>query len=691
MRELHDIFDECVDRLAVGESIDAIVRDYPDHAAELRDLLTLGQLAGQAQINTADIDSAQEAGRSRLADLISRPQVPNKELKTMTQEKSKRKIKPITEARWKLPAIAVAGIALLIGGVLIGLFVANRQGGIDLPPQIALAVADDACLTPIANQNQVGQQTANQMQQTPTPFGLSEVRLTATALESLFAESTPVAAGIDIAGSMPTPMPTGTPFPTMLPPVEAPAVELGAVGGADGDDAVYGYGADTTLPDTGGGAALGGEMPPAAPVVEGRTSTAVTVPESVMIVPTSVASLDRDYSDEAESAEALADGMVDVDTTTVEESLPADYYTNAQQQMQPLQAGEIDDNADWDVYQAYRNNYFQQYSPFSVNDKDVTDRQIINVVDESGLPVLGACVQIYMGESLIVQNRTFATGLTMFFPNMLDNTRYVDNFNVVVSKNGIAEQATLNRNTIGETLTIELPFTQEVTPQLDVMFLVDTTGSMADEIQQLQDNILSISSQIDALPGNVSARYGLVAYKDFGDEYVTKTFDFVADVHEFQSALMVISAGGGGDTPEALNEGLNEALNVVQWRDENTVKLIFIVADAAPHIDYNNGLDYSVMMLDALARGIKMHPIASSGLEPDGEYMLRQMAQATMGHFIFLTYEGSVAGTPGEERTDLEVGAPEDVQGVGDYSVAQLDEVVLRLITDELAALQPQQ
>src|SRR5688572_26093146 len=145
MRELHDIFDECVDRLAAGESIDAIVRDYPDHATELRDLLTLGQLAGQAQINTADIDSAQESGRSRLADLISRPQVPNKEQKIMTQEKSKRKIRPITEARWKLPAIAVAGIALLIGGVLIGLFVANRQGGIDLPPQIALAVADDAC------------------------------------------------------------------------------------------------------------------------------------------------------------------------------------------------------------------------------------------------------------------------------------------------------------------------------------------------------------------------------------------------------------------------------------------------------------------------------------------------------------------------------------------------------------------
>ena len=96
MRELHDLFDECVDRLAAGESIEAIVRDYPDHADELRDLLMLGQLAGQAQMNTADIDSAQEAGRTRLADLIFLPQT-EKEQKTMTQEKSKRKIKPIVE------------------------------------------------------------------------------------------------------------------------------------------------------------------------------------------------------------------------------------------------------------------------------------------------------------------------------------------------------------------------------------------------------------------------------------------------------------------------------------------------------------------------------------------------------------------------------------------------------------------
>src|SRR5687767_5144570 len=132
------------------------------------------------------------------------------------------------------------------------------------------------------------------------------------------------------------------------------------------------------------------------------------------------------------------------------------------------------------------------------------------------------------------------------------------------------------------------------------------------------------------------------------------------------------------------------ALNAVNWRGEDAIKLVFLVADAPPHLEYPDDTDYSVLMQDALARGIKVHPIASSGLQPEGEYILRQIAQYTMGHFIFLTYQEGVAGTVGDDRPDLDVGEARDEQGVGDYSVAQLDELVVRLIRDEIAALQGQ-
>jgi hypothetical protein len=187
---------------------------------------------------------------------------------------------------------------------------------------------------------------------------------------------------------------------------------------------------------------------------------------------------------------------------------------------------------------------------------------------------------------------------------------------------------------------------------------------------------------------NIDVRYGR-SYRDRGDAYITQTFDFVPDVTAFQSSLSGVVADAGGDTPESLNEALHTALNNVTWRGDDTVKLVFLVADAAPHLDYPNDYDYSQEMAVAAQRGIKIHPIASSGLTPDGEFIFRQIAQYTMGHFIFLTYEQGASGAPGDTRPDLHVGDPSkpEQQQEGDYTVQQLDKLVLRLIQDELAAL----
>lgn len=384
----------------------------------------------------------------------------------------------------------------------------------------------------------------------------------------------------------------------------------------------------------------------------------------------------------ATSAPATRPLPEDGDFDTSESSLPPE-----PQPSEPLRAGEIDDNATWDDYQAYRTLYFTTHSENSVIDVDISDRQIIQVLDEAGNTVLGACVEVYNGESLVHRSRTLATGLTLFFPNANEFSRYVQEFTVVAFKGDARAETTLNREAITGTTELTLPMTQQLATQLDVMFVLDATGSMADELRQLQDNILTISSQIDALEGNVDVRYSMVAYRDRGDQYVTRLFDFTDDVQEFQANLNSITAGGGGDTPESMNQALDEALNEVAWRGENTIKLMFLVADAEPHLDYQLDVPYVESMDAALTRGIKIHAIAGSDTSDPAEYVMRQLAQHTLGKFIFLTYEDGVAGTPGDERPDLEVGDPRDEQGVGDYSVSQLDELVLRLITDEIAAL----
>jgi hypothetical protein len=203
---------------------------------------------------------------------------------------------------------------------------------------------------------------------------------------------------------------------------------------------------------------------------------------------------------------------------------------------------------------------------------------------------------------------------------------------------------------------------------------------MADEITKIQSTIFDVSARIDSLPGRPEVRYGMVTYRDRGDAFVTQTYEFTPDVREFSQKLSGVYADGGGDTPESLNEALYEAVNGVEWRGGETVQLIFLVADAPPHLDYAQDYDYAVEMDNAARRGIKIFPIASSGLDDQGEYVFRQLAQYTQGRFIFLTYAGPTnGGAPGDETT----------HHVDDYSVENLDDLLVRLVQEELAYQNP--
>jgi secreted protein with Ig-like and vWFA domain len=237
-----------------------------------------------------------------------------------------------------------------------------------------------------------------------------------------------------------------------------------------------------------------------------------------------------------------------------------------------------------------------------------------------------------------------------------------------------------------------IPLQRSSRVKLDVAFLFDTTGSMGDELAQLQNNVMYIAGDIARWNASVDVRYGLVAYKDQGDAYVTQAYPFTDSAAQFQTNLLQLSAGGGGDTPEDLAAGLEVALHNLQWRDDDTIQLIFIVTDASAQL--YGGFTYMDGIKEAAQRGIKIHSLAASGLEQDGEYMLRQASEITMGRFIFLTYDASqpvLASAPGEDRPDLNVGEAKDENGVGEYAVEQLPQLVLRLIREEVAFVVPQQ
>jgi hypothetical protein len=345
--------------------------------------------------------------------------------------------------------------------------------------------------------------------------------------------------------------------------------------------------------------------------------------------------------------------------------------SNQRQQLPEVRAGEVDDNERWGEYLSFRDRY---RGP-EVHDVDISERYIIEALDSVGHPIMDALVTVWDGQSKVWQSRTVSSGKTMFFPNAVGLTQS-NSFTVSVNKNDIAH--TFNLPRWGqENWVVQLEEFQSRSNKvnLDVLFLLDSTGSMGDEIAALQSSVVSIADQIDDLRPRPDLRFGLVTYRDRGSQYVVKKSDFTTNVWAFENQLNDVHASEGGDYPESLNEALYVALHEMDWREEDCIRLVFLVADAPPHLDYAQDFDYAQEMAIAAANGIKIFPIAASGADNQAEYIFRQIAQFTQARFIFLTYEGPTnAGEPGDVST----------MNVSSYGVQDLDDLVVKLVREEL-------
>lgn len=196
--------------------------------------------------------------------------------------------------------------------------------------------------------------------------------------------------------------------------------------------------------------------------------------------------------------------------------------------------------------------------------------------------------------------------------------------------------------------TTPLPVVQVATtaPRIDVVFAIDATGSMGDEIEVVKTKVSKMMTDIQAGNPKPDVRFGLVAYRDHGDAYVTKVYPLTAAVDTIQTSLTQIEAGGGGDTPEAVAEGLNSAVNEMNWDgDANTTRMIFLIGDAGPHTNE----DFRKPVQDAHAKGIKINTWGCSGLQDSGQKEFNDIALLGGGQFQFLTYQQEVVRADGSK------------------------------------------
>jgi hypothetical protein len=207
---------------------------------------------------------------------------------------------------------------------------------------------------------------------------------------------------------------------------------------------------------------------------------------------------------------------------------------------------------------------------------------------------------------------------------------------------------------------------------LDVSLVVDTTGSMGDELSYLQAEFLAISSSIEANYPGAAQRWSLVVYRDRGDSYTTRPFDFETDPVVFRQHLADQSAGGGGDIPEAPDAAL-DAMNQLSWRtDGATARLAFWVADAPHHAEQAGAMKAAIVA--AQAAGVHIYPVASSGVDEFTELSMRSTAQLTGGRYLFLTNDSGVGNSHKEPSIPC-------------YFVTKLDSAILRMVDIEMSGV----
>ena len=179
-------------------------------------------------------------------------------------------------------------------------------------------------------------------------------------------------------------------------------------------------------------------------------------------------------------------------------------------------------------------------------------------------------------------------------------------------------------------------------PKVEVVFCIDTTGSMGGLIEGAKQKIWGIANQIVSGKPTPALSIGLVAYRDIGDEYVTKIYQLDDDLDAVFEHLRSLGADGGGDTPEHVNRALYDAVRTVRWSgDPGALRLVFLVGDCPPHMDYEDGYDYREICKAAVQRDIVINTV-QCGEYLDTTSFWRDIAKRAEGSYASVAQDGGM-------------------------------------------------
>ena len=332
-----------------------------------------------------------------------------------------------------------------------------------------------------------------------------------------------------------------------------------------------------------------------------------------------------------------------------------------------LTAGDYDDVLNPDLYRTYLKKMLR--GPLARKDLpyvDAADRIEIRLTDRLGKPVPFADIEVQDSDGqMMFPLRTGAKGVVYLYPKF---DALGDGVMIKASAPGskeVSRKVDLSGDNDPEQVTISFAEDAPKVTKLDLLLTIDATGSMADEMRYLQSEMLAILGRVRESQGTLDIHAGLIVYRDKGDAYVIRDFDFTGDLDAFTENLKAQSANGGGDFPEAMQDAMSKGLEF-SWRDD-AVKVNMLVADAPPH-DQDIESTWNSALLSR-TRGIHVVPLAASGVDDTAEFLMRSMGQITGGRYLFLTDDSGVGNAHAEPTVDC-------------YVVTRLDSLVERVLTD---------
>lgn len=330
-----------------------------------------------------------------------------------------------------------------------------------------------------------------------------------------------------------------------------------------------------------------------------------------------------------------------------------------------LTAGELHDFSKWELWQDIAESDLETYQKsWKIYPRH---RYAVQLVGENGKPLVNTKVLLKDGSRVVWESFTDNTGKAELWANLFDDEQAQSSLSIhaQVGENSYPFKGV---TTFHQGINmLKVPVSCDLNDAVDIAFMVDATGSMGDEIHYLQAELADVIATIkDTLPG-LMLRTGSIFYRDKGEEYLTRTSPLQADLKPTLDFIKKQSAGGGGDYPEAVEEGLERALKELDWNPKARARLLFMVLDAPPHQDDSTVHKMAQLTQLAAAKGVRIIPVVASGINKSAEYLFRSIALATNGTYVFLTDDSGIGNPHIKPTTD-------------DWEVEKLNDLMARLV-----------